>query len=184
MKKNLLIFAMVCLFGTVWAQENRFSLTGGYVFSNIEETDTEATGWRLNVTYEFNPGDGMFSHGFTFGYLGTTGDFTSATKRSDYKSNSFPVYYAPKISVGKGNLKGFLKGALGTHITGYKRTGTLAEEISTVDMGFYGGVSAGGSLDLGDKLFISAEYEWAYMSNTYYKDGFVNSAMGGIGIKF
>jgi hypothetical protein len=94
------------------------------------------------------------------------------------------VYYAPKISVGKGSLKGFLKGALGTHITGYKRTGTLAEEISTVDMGFYGGVSAGGMLMLGEKVFISAEYEWAYMSNTYYKDGFVNSAMGGIGIKF
>jgi len=183
MKRIFLVITILSLFYFSQAQENRFLLGGGYVFSNFEESDTQATGWRLNVTYEFNPGGTMFSHGFTIGYLGTTGDFTSATQRSNYKSNSFPVYYAPKITVGKGSLKGFVKGALGTHFTGYKRTGTLIE-ISTNDMGFYGGVAAGGMLMLGEKVFISAEYEWAYMSNTSYKDGFVNSAMGGIGIKF
>ncbi|HSO87657.1 MAG TPA: hypothetical protein VLQ91_13965 [Draconibacterium sp.] len=76
-----------------------------------------------------------------------------------------------------------MKGALGTHITGYKRTGTLTE-IKSTDMGFYGGLGAGLMLNLGEKLFISAEYEWAYMSNSYYRDGFINSAMGGIGIRF
>jgi hypothetical protein len=39
-------------------------------------------------------------------------------------------------------------------------------------------------LNLGEKAFITAEYEWAYMSNSFYRDGFINSAMAGIGFKF
>jgi len=183
MKQNLLIFALMCLCTVAMAQENSFSLNVGYVFANLEDVDTEATGWRIQGLYEFNPGSSSFSHGFAVGYTGTTADFTSGTSNSKYDINSFPIYYAPKFSVGKGNLKGFVKGALGTHITNFKRTGTLTELTST-DMGFYGGVGAGGSLNLGEKLFISAEYEWAYMSNSYYRDGFINSAMAGIGFRF
>ncbi len=183
MKRNLLTITLMCFCAVAMAQENRFSLSGGYAFGNIEEADTDATGFRINAVYEFNPGAGSFSHGFAFGYIGTSADFTSATATSKYDINSFPIYYAPKLSIGKGNLKGFVKGALGTHITGFKRTGTLTE-ITSTDMGFYGGLGAGGSLNLGEKLFISAEYEWAYMSNSYYRDGFINSAMAGIGFRF
>jgi opacity protein-like surface antigen len=183
MKRNLLIFALMCLCSVAMAQENRFSINGGYVFANLEDVDTEANGWRITGLFEFNPSGGSFSHGFAVGYTGTTADFTEGTTNSNYSINSWPIYYAPKFSIGKGNLKGFVKGALGTHITGFKRTGSLTELTST-DMGFYGGVGAGASLNLGEKLFISAEYEWAYMSNSYYRDGFINSAMGGIGFRF
>ena len=31
-------------------------------------------------------------------------------------------------------------------------------------------------------MFISLEYEWDYLSNTAYVDGFVNSAMVGVGV--
>jgi len=183
MKQYLLIFALMFLFSVVMAQENRFSINGGYVFANLEDVDTDANGWRITGLFEFNPGGGSFSHGFAVGYTGTTADFTSGTTNSNYSINSWPIYYAPKFSIGKGNLKGFVKGALGTHVTGFKRTGTLTELAST-DMGFYGGVGAGASLNLGEKAFISAEYEWAYMSNSYYLDGFINSAMVGIGFRF
>lgn len=183
MKRNLLTITLICLCAVAMAQENRFSLNGGYVFANLEDVETEATGWRILGLYEFNPNEGGLTHGFAVGYTGTTADFTSGTTNSNYDINSWPIYYAPKFSVGKGNLKGFVKGALGTHITSFKRTGTLTELTST-DMGFYGGVGAGGMLNLGEKLFISAEYEWAYMSNSYYRDGFINSAMAGIGFRF
>jgi hypothetical protein len=33
-------------------------------------------------------------------------------------------------------------------------------------------------------IFLNAEYELAWLSNTYYKDGLINSAMVGIGVKF
>jgi len=183
MKRNLLTFTLMCICAVVMAQENRFSLNGGYVFSNLEDVDTDANGWRIKGLFEFNPSQGSFSHGFAVGYTATTADFTEGTTNSKYDINSFPIYYAPKFSVGQGNLQAFAKGALGTHITGYKRTGTLTELTST-DMGFYGGLGAGVMLKLGEKLFISAEYEWAYMSNSYYRDGFINSAIAGIGINF
>ena len=57
-------------------------------------------------------------------------------------------------------------------------------DFSDVTTGFYGGASAGIMVMLSETIFINAEYEWAYMSNTYYLDRFVNSAMGGIGMRF
>lgn len=183
MKKIIFIFAFLHVFFLAHSQENKFIISGGYVFANIEEVDTDASGWRINGTYEFNPSAGKFSHGFTLGYTGTSADFTSNTATSNYKINSWPIYYAPKFTIGTGSLKAFVKGALGTHVTSYKRTGTLTE-IKTTDMGFYGGAAAGGILIISDKIFITAEYEWAYMSNSYYRDGFINSATAGIGISF
>ncbi|HSO88618.1 MAG TPA: hypothetical protein VLQ91_18845 [Draconibacterium sp.] len=123
------------------------------------------------------------SHGFAFGYLTATADEETSTQNSSYKGNSYPIYYAPKFMVGQGNLKLFVKGALGTHITAYTRTGSRGELKST-DMGFYGGLGGGVMLNLGEKLFLNAEYEWVYMSNSWYRDGFVNSAMAGIGFRF
>jgi hypothetical protein len=185
MKRNLLTLTLMCLCAIAMAQENSFSVSGGYAFGNIEdaEADAEASGLRINAVFEFSPGATSFSHGFAVGYIGTTADFRSASEETNYKLNSFPIYYAPKFTIGKGGLKLFVKGALGTHVTGYTRTGALVETKST-DMGFYGGLGAGVNLNLGEKLFLSAEYEWAYMSNTFYRDGFINSAMGGIGIRF
>jgi len=37
---------------------------------------------------------------------------------------------------------------------------------------------------LNDKIFLNAEYEFAYMSNSYYVDGLLHSVMLGVGIKF
>jgi opacity protein-like surface antigen len=182
MKKNLLLVGFLCFSFFAMSQENRFALSGGYVFANLEETDTDASGWRINALYEFNPGAAKLSHGLAFGYMSTSTDYTSQAQISNYKINSWPVYYAPKVTFGSGSLKGFLKGALGMHISGYKRTGFV--EITSTDMGFYGGVGAGGEFHLSDQVFINAEYEWAYMSNSFYRDGFINSVMAGIGFKF
>jgi len=179
MKNTLLLFVFLGFSFLAMAQENKFTLSGGYVFANLEDVNTDASGWRLNGLYEFNPNQSMFSHGLSFGYIGLSADANLA----NYKINSWPVYYAPKVTFGTGKIRGFLKGALGTHFTDYKRTGTLGD-ISTFDVGFYGGASAGGEIHISDQIFINVEYEWAYLSNSYYRDGFINSAMIGIGFKF
>ena len=31
---------------------------------------------------------------------------------------------------------------------------------------------------------VNLEYEWAYLSNSWYRDGFINSVMLGLGFKF
>lgn len=183
MKKLMLISVLIATLGFAQAQENKFSLNGGYVFTNIEDADDNAGGWRLNALYEFNPGAGIFSHGFATGFMTSSAEQTSGVKQGEYKINTWPIYYAPKVTLGKGKLKGVVKGALGTHVSTLKHTGTLAE-VKTTDMGFYGGASAGFTVDFTDKVFLNADYEWAYLSNSSYRDGFVNSIMAGIGINF
>lgn len=180
MKNGILFFALVFTTVAVWAQENSFTLSGGYVFTNLEETDTGANGYRINGNFEFNPNQGNFSHGITVAYLHTS---ASGLQNVEYKLNNFPVYYAPKVTFGSGKAKVFVKGAIGMHVSGYKREGGVGE-ISTTDLGFYGGAGAGFLVNLSEKMFLNAEYEWAYLSNSWYRNGLVNTAMAGIGFRF
>ncbi len=187
MKKYLfLLFALGSLY-VIHAQENMAIIGGGYVFANIEDSDEDATGWRINASYEFNPYRGKFSHGIAIGYIETTasesydgiGDFDDI----DFTMTSIPVYYAPKYNFGSGALKGFLKGALGWHFSDYEKRGGVAD-VSVSDSGFYGGLALGAMFNVSSTVFLNAEYEWAYLSNYYYKDGNINSIMGGIGFRF
>jgi hypothetical protein len=179
MKKGLLFFAILFTTVAVWAQENSFTFSGGYVFANLEETDSGANGFRLNGNFEFTPNEGNFSHGVTVGYIHTT---ASGLQNVEYKLNNVPVYYAPKVTFGQGKTKAFVKGALGMHWSGYKREATT--EFTSSDFGFYGGAGAGFIINVNEKVFLNAEYEWAYLSNSWYRDGFVNTAMAGIGFRF
>lgn len=63
-----------------------------------------------------------------------------------------------------------------------KRTGTLPDFKSN-DAGFYGGLGAGVQKEISDKITLNLEYEWAYQSNSYYSDGFINSVMLGVAFK-
>ena len=183
--KQLSLFLILALASTIaFSQENLVTLSGGYAWANLNEVDAKATGFRINGLYEFNKGEGKVAHGVGVGYISTkaTDETLSSVESVEYKLNNWPIYYAPKVMFGN-KAKVFIKGAVGLHLSNYKRTGFLAE-ISSVDMGFYGGLGAGVMISLGEKLFINAEYEWAYLSNYYYEGGFMNSAMGGIGMRF
>jgi len=184
--RRLSLFLILVLFSiTVFAQENMVTLSGGYSWANMDEVDAKATGFRINGLYEFNKGEGKVAHGVSVGYirLSATDDTFSTSEPVEYKLTSWPIYYAPKVMFGKNKFKAFIKGAAGFHISKYKRTGYLGE-LSSSDMGFYGGLGAGIIINLSDKLFINGEYEWAWMSNGYYEGGFINSAMGGVGMRF
>lgn len=183
MKQIFATLIFICCLHMGWSQENVFLVSGGYAFANIEDFGDDATGWRINAAYEYNPYQGKLSHGISLGYISTTATNTNQTQKFDYTINSWPIYYAPKFMFGSGKLRGFVKGALGMHFSDLKRTGPLGN-ISASDSGFYGGASLGGMVNLTDTVFINLEYEWAYLSNSFYRDGFMNSAMAGIGFKF
>lgn len=181
--RNLsLLVAILSISYSSWSQENRFTISGGYAFANIEDADENANGWRINGLYEFNPNEGKFAHGFSFGYIGLSTTVENV-QSVDYKSNSWPIYYAPKIMFGQGSFNAFLKPALGMHFTTYKRSGGLSD-IKSTDAGFYGGLSAGVMKDVSEHAFLNLEYEWAYLSNSYLRNGFMNSIMLGFGFKF
>jgi hypothetical protein len=181
--KPLMIIVLALFSITAWSQENRFTLSGGYAFANVEEVDVNTTGFRINGLYEYNPGSGKVSHGFSFGYIGTNADVAGTVGTNKYKINAWPIYYAPKLVFGQGSAQGFIKGALGMQFSNLNRTGALTD-LEDNDYGFYGGASVGFMKSFGEKMFVNVEYEWAYMSNSFYKDGFMNSAMLGIGYKF
>jgi hypothetical protein len=183
MKRYLLFFVIVFASVSLQAQENMLSLSGGYVFTNLEEVDEDATGFRVNGLFEFNPQGGKFVHGLSLGYIRTTATNTVAQQTTEYTLSNWPIYYAPKFLIGNNSLKGFIKGALGMHISGYKREGALGDGDSK-DMGCYGGAGAGIMKVFGEKIFINLEYEWAYLSNSSFRDGFVNTVSAGIGMKF
>jgi hypothetical protein len=79
-------------------------------------------------------------------------------------------------------IKGFVKGALGMQFASLKREGFT--EVSDFDFGFYGGGGAGLMVFLKENIFLTGEYEIAWASNSFYKDGWINTAGGGIGFKF
>ena len=183
MKKNILLITLVAMAVTSYGQENKFTLSGGYAFANLEETDTDASGFRINGLYEFMPVGTKVAHGFSVGYIGTNASTTLQGDPIDYKISSWPIYYAPKFIFGQKSVKGFIKGALGWQFSKIKREGP-AVEASANDSGFYGGAALGVMKDVNEKLSINLEYEWAYQGNSYYRDGFMNTINLGIGYIF
>lgn len=183
MLRYLLLILTVCVFGTAAAQDKMLTISYGDVSTDFEDTTNDPSGWRLNLSYETGAKGGNLLHGVAIGYIETTADVTTQAQTSHYKLKSLPIYYAPKYLFGKKAFKGFVKGALGIHFSDYQRSGA-AGDVDTNDTGFYGGASLGAMFMFNEKVFINAEYEWAYLSNSYYRDGEVQSAMIGIGARF
>jgi hypothetical protein len=182
MVKRFLIIFLMLLSLKAFSQENLVTLGGGYSFANFENTDVRGTGWRINGLYEFNPMSGKISHGISLGYITVSGTQTIGLETQKSTVNSVPIFYAPKIMFGNEKIKGFLKGALGMQFAGLKREGVGA--VSDHDFGFYGGAGVGFMVFLKENIFFSGEYELAWLSNTWYKDGLMNTLGGGIGYKF
>jgi hypothetical protein len=182
MKKHIFITLLVLLSMKAFSQENAVTVSGGYSFATIEDTDIKGTGFRINGLYEFNPNGGKFAHGFSFGYIGLKADETIGQIKQSYTINSFPIYYAPKVMFGSDKVKAFIKGALGMQIASLTKEGAVS--LSDHDLGFYGGGGAGVMLFINSNIFINAEYEIAWASNSWYRDGWMNTAGGGIGFKF
>lgn len=181
-KKIILILAMIFCSVAVWAQQNIITVSGGYAFANIEDSNVKGTGFRLNGIYEFNNVGGVIAHGITLGYAHLTSSEKVLQQEVKGTINSFPVYYSPKAIFGGEKIKLFIKGAIGMQYAALKREAAVT--ITDFDFGFYGGGGAGVMIFLKENIFINGEYEIAWASNRAYKDGWMNSATGGIGVKF
>lgn len=184
MKKFFVVITLMFITIIGVAQQNLVTVSGGYSIANIEDTDLSATGWRINGLYEFNQMEGKVAYGFSMGYMSLkTEQEKTGTDTAEYKISTLPIYFVPKYMFGSKKIKGFLKGALGIQHTNFERTGT-AFVLEGNDWGFYGGLGAGVMYFINDLIFINVEYEFAWMSNSYYKDGLTHSPMAGIGFKF
>ncbi len=158
------------------------TLSGGYSFANIEDTDTKGTGWRINGLFEFSPWVASLPMECQSDISILQESETVAQQTVKSTVGSLPVYYAPKVMFGNDRIKAFIKGALGMQYAWLKREGVVS--ITDNDFGFYGGGGAGIMIFLKENIFINGEYEIAWASNSWYKDGWINTASGGIGFKF
>jgi len=61
------------------------------------------------------------AHGVSVGYIGlnTIKNSFSSIETVKYKLTNWPIYYTPKAMFGKDKFKGFIKGAVGIHISIY-----------------------------------------------------------------
>lgn len=192
MKKLSIFLTLTLLMSvSVFAQYNALTISGGYSFADVDasdyperDQDLTGTGWRINGLYEYTPIGTNVAWGFSFGYISVKANDNSGLDTTEYKVSTVPLYFAPKYMFGKKEkFKGFVKGALGVQFADLKRTGAFAI-VEANDIGFYLGGSAGLNFFLNEKFFLNFEYELAYMTNSYYRNGWINSAMGGIGFKF
>ncbi len=186
---KFILFALLLMSSLVSAQENSVTLSGGWASASPESFSGSASGFRINGLYEFTPEGGRVSHGLNIGYVSTSATGTSSVGLGNNSITakatlrSWPVYYAPKITFGNGDkFKFFLKGALGWQFGGYK-VESSSTTIETNDSGFYGGLGAGVILNLSEKIFLNTEYEWAYVANMYYGNGYLNTVQLGLGIR-
>lgn len=184
MKRHILIIVILAFISiSLYSQENAISLSGGYTFANIDDSDATADGWRINGLYEYIPTGGPWAYGFSIGYMSLSRDKGTNTDTISYKISTVPIYFAPKYVMGKGKFKGYIKAVLGMQSSKIEREGSVLI-LEDSDLGFYGGGGLGATYPITEIVYINAEYELAWMSNSFYKDGLTNSVLVGIGVKF
>jgi hypothetical protein len=159
------------------------SVSGGYSFCNVEDANANADGWRINGLYEYNPTGVKIAHGFSFGYVNLKATGEGGMSNNTYKVSSMPIYYAPKFLFGSEKIKGFIKAAIGVQRSWLKREGSLGS-LSDKDFGFAGGGGVGGTYFVNEKISLNLEYELLWLSNSWYKDGLLNTASLGVGMRF
>jgi hypothetical protein len=179
MKKIIILTVFLLAVATAFSQQSFVTVSGGYSFAKVEDTDAKITGYRINGLYEFNPYGQKWAYGLSFGYLNLKG----STNDRDYNITSLPLYFAPKYMTGSEKLKSFIKGAFGIQLSNIESTGSTTN-LSDHDYGFVAGAGAGLMYFFNEKIFLNAEYEIMWMSNSYYRSGWINTISGGLGVKF
>ena len=123
MKRLLLTLIIACTAFYGFSQQNLLSLSGGYSFANVDDSEylsedpnIKGTGWRINGTYDFNPNEGKIAYGFSIGYISVSASYTGTTGTTDYTVNTMPYCFAPKYLFGNEKFKGFIKLAIGVNL--------------------------------------------------------------------
>lgn len=177
--KKLILSLLFLLPFTLYAQVNSLTVGGGYVFTNIEDTDVNGSGYRVNLLYDYQPVGSAVSYGLHFGYVNVTGSNTN----TDYTVSTLPIAFVPKFYFGDGNLRAFLKGVIGVQFSDIERAGS-STTITAKDSGIIAGAGAGAKYLLSEKIFLNLDYEFAYLANSFYRDGVMNSISLGVGFNF
>src|SRR5688572_6408868 len=187
-KSQLWLFIIVSInflfIPSIVAQLNSFTFEGGYAFGNAQYYRTNFPGWKVNGLFEYHPKEHKLCYGFSIGYIKTSNNLivSSGGNEFEYSIGTVPIVIVPKYIIGNGSFQGFIKTDLGYQFSNRKRLNSSESALN--QSGFYGGIGAGIMKSFGPKYFIHLDYEFAYMTNSYYENGLLNSIMLGVGSRF
>ncbi len=191
MQKITLLCSLLLIATSARSQET-FTLSGGVVVANAidysgaynEDYHTSANGFRITGTYEVGPLESKkFIHGVSASYILSTATANLYGQETDISVRTLPFCYAPKYLIGSEKAMAFARAAVGVHFTRITVEGGSVDGGDN-DWGFYGGLGAGGMVYVGKTVFLNLDYELAWMSHTYYANGYLHSVQLGIGMDF
>lgn len=112
-------------------------------------------------------------------------DDTSDTLLVHRQLSSLPIYVGAKGWLGKGRVQGFAGVTLALSFTEMVTTFNDNAQTSVGTSGFGLGIPIGGSLNLGEKFLIDAQYtlNWVW-SNEAFQDDIVHAYSAGLGLRF
>lgn len=176
MKYVLPLFIILVAATVGYGQENLGILQGGYSAGN---GSAAPTGFKINGTWEFQPTGEKWTMGGSLGYIRLTGTETAA----NFSVSSVPVTFVSRIMFGGESFKFFVRGQLGTHISTISYSGALVSNSDT-QVGMAAGLGGGVMYFTSEKMFLSADYEWLWLSNTFSNSGSIGTASLGVGFRF
>lgn len=179
--KHLIAFLLILGSIAALGQENNLSLTGGYSTTTGDAAGSKPTGYKISLNYDFQSTGEKWSVGGAAGYLKLDG---TAGVGGSYSITTIPIYVSAKFLAGSEKFQVFGRVSLGSHFSSASYTGGIVfiNESSTIGMSAGGG--AGANLWLTDKVFLTADYEFLWLSNNISDTGWITSASGGIGMRF
>lgn len=179
MKRALVLILFLVPTGLAIAQENLLVIQGGTASSSGNALGSKLTGFKVNGSWEFQPMGDKWTMGGSIGYVQLSASVANGT----VKVTSIPIAFVGRYMFGGEKFKGFVRGSLGTQISTGSYSGSV---VGTSDSQWGMTASIGGGLMywVGEKVFVSGEYEWLWLSNAIQDSGSVGCIMGGVGMRF
>ena len=177
MKKSGVFLALfIGAVSMVNGQENIGLLQGGYASGN---GSAAPTGYKINAAWEFQPMGDRWTMGGSVGYISVS----AKEAGNSFDVSSVPICFVSRIMFGGQSFKAFVRGSLGTHISTLSYSGAVVS-TSESQWGMVGGIGGGLMYYTSEAMFLSADYEWLWISNAFANSGSIGTASLGIGFKF
>ncbi len=91
MKKVILLLVFALFSILAYSQDKMITLSGSYVFANVEDSDAQGTAFRINGLYEYDPGGRKWAYGFSVGYTGMNAEGTESLQETKYDFSTWPL---------------------------------------------------------------------------------------------
>jgi hypothetical protein len=160
----------------------------GFTMASPEDNDNDLHGNTFSVNYEASNYEGNLAGGVSIGYMITSADSTTASGETVSRLNSvsystFPIILYGRYLFGTDQFKGYIGAGFGIQFSNVKFY-TNNAQVEGTDSGVLIGGMAGINYFFNDKVFVNANYNLSWLSNSYYKDGMIQTITFGLGFQF